>query len=129
MHPTLTVPESAILIPPTDFEIRTSFLSEIKKHTFEGRPNECPLAHITTFADLCETIAEGENLEYVRLKTFRWSLSGNALKWLEGLTPRSLTTWTEVKNVFLNKFFPPAKTALLRQRITAFKQKPGEPLA
>ena len=78
---------------------------------------------------MCRTLAEGTTLEYVKMKAFRWSLTGPALKWLEGLKAKSLTTWAQVEQEFLNKFFPPAKTAHLRQKITAFKQKQGEPLA
>ena len=79
MHPTLVVPESAILIPDNSFEIRTQFLIELKNNAFYGRFNECPLEHITNFADMCRTLAEGTTLEYVKMKSFRWSLAGPAL--------------------------------------------------
>ena len=39
MHPTLVVPESAILIPENSFEIRTQFLIELKNNVFFGRFN------------------------------------------------------------------------------------------
>ena len=90
------MPESAILIPENNYEICTPFLIEIKHNAFHGRFNECPLQHITNFTDMCPTLAEGTTLEYVMMKAFRWSLAGPALKWLEGLRPRSLTTWAEV---------------------------------
>ena len=49
MHPTLVVPESAILIPENCYEIRTQFLIELKNNAFHGRFNECPLEHIINF--------------------------------------------------------------------------------
>ena len=67
MHPALTVPESAILIPASNFEIKPNFLTEIRRHQYEGKPNECPMAHTSTFLDLCDTIADGRSLEYVQL--------------------------------------------------------------
>ena len=123
------MPESPIILPRVSFEIRPSFIAEIKRNQFKGKPNECPLEHITTFLDLCETIADDANLEYLKLKAFRWSIAGKTLHWFEGLAPQSIRTWTELKDLFLNKFFPPAKTAQLRQKITAFRQKPVETLA
>ena len=70
MHPTLVVPESAILIPENSFEIRTQFLIELKNNAFYGKFNECPLEHITNFSNMCRTLAEGTTLEYVNMKAF-----------------------------------------------------------
>lgn len=71
MHPTLRVPESAIVLPNINFEIKTSFLTMVKRTPFEGKPNECPMEHMKEFKEMCDTIADGANLEYVRLKAFR----------------------------------------------------------
>ena len=70
MHPTLVVPESAILIPENSYEIRTQFLIELKNNAFHGRFNECPLEHIINFSDMCRTLAEGTTLEYIKMKAF-----------------------------------------------------------
>ena len=129
LHPTLEVPESPIVLPRISFEIHPSFITEVKRNKFQGKPNECPLEHVTSFVDLCDAITDGATLEYLKLKAFRWSLAGIALHWFEGLPPKSIRTWNELQDLFLNKFFPPAKTAALRQQIMAFRQKPGETLA
>ena len=81
LHPILAVPESPIVLHNVSFEVKTSFTTEIRRYSFEGKGSECPMAHITTYIDLCDTIADGVNLEYVRLKSFRWSLAGKALHW------------------------------------------------
>jgi Retrotransposon gag protein len=130
MHPTLRMPESAIVIPPLGrggFEIKPHFITLIKSVIFEGRPTEDPIAHVKVFLDLCETITtEGLPVDYVKLKAFKWSLGGKALAWLDSLPPRSITTWTQLYELFMNKFFPPAKTTELRGQITSYRQRPGE---
>jgi len=40
----------------------------------------------------------------------------------------SITTWDELTKAFLAKFFPPSKTAILRNQITSFTQKENESL-
>ena len=86
MHPELRVPEPAILLPEVakNFEIKTQFISLIKRDQFEGRPHECPIEHVKRFVDMCETIStDEETLEYVLLKAFKWSLGGKATHWFE----------------------------------------------
>ena len=79
------------------------------------------------FLDLCDTIAnEQVSQEYIRLKAFKWSLTGKALTWLESLPPRTITTWQQLHDLFMTKFFPPAKTTELRARISSYRQLPGE---
>ena len=130
MHPTLRVPDSAIVLPglgPRGFEIKPHFITLIKTTIFEGRPTEDPIAHVKVFLDLFETIT-AENLppDYVKLKAFKWSLGGKALAWLESLPPRSIFTWQQLYELFMTKFFPPAKTTELRGQITSYRQRPGE---
>ena len=130
MHPTLRMPASAIVVPSLNgrsFEIKPNFITLIKSILFEGRLTEDPIAHVKVFLDLCETItAEGLPEDYVKLKAFKWSLGGKTLAWLDSLPPGSITTWNQLYEQFMNKFFPPAKTTELRGRITSYRQRPGE---
>ncbi len=130
MHPTLRVPEPAIVLPEIgarNFEIKTSFITLIKTLCYEGKPTEDPIRHVKIFLDLCETIAaEHVPPDYIRLKAFKWTLGGKALAWLESLPSRSITTWQQLYDLFMNKFFPPAKTTELRGLITSYRQWPGE---
>ncbi len=64
--------------------------------------------------------------EYIQLKAFKWSVTGKAQTWLESLPPRSITTWGQLYDLFMTKFFLPAKTTELRARITSYRQAPGE---
>ena len=44
------------------------------------------------------------------------------------ITPESIPTWEELTKAFLAKFFPPSKTASLRNQITSFTQGEDETL-
>ena len=48
--------------------------------------------------------------------------------WLHSLPPWSITTWYELTKAFLTKFFPPSRTASLRNQITTFAQKEDKTL-
>ncbi len=125
MHPELHVPASPIVLPahPRNYEIKTQFIQLIKASTFEGRAKECPISHIKIFLDMCDTITnDAVTPEYIRLKCFKWSLTGKALAWLESLPPQSITTWHQMNDLFMTKFFPPAITTELRSKITSYKQ-------
>jgi len=50
------------------------------------------------------------------------------LDWLERLPNHSITTWDELADKFIAKFFSPSHMATLRDEILAFKQEPTEPL-
>ena len=129
MLPEMRLPKSAIVLPrlaARNFEIKPKFLSLIKASAFEGRPTECPIRHIQFFNDLCDTISsEDVPQEYIQLKAFKWSVIGKAQQWLESLPPRSITTWSQLHDMFMNKFFPPAKTTELRGLITSYRQLQG----
>nr|GEX49568.1 hypothetical protein [Tanacetum cinerariifolium] len=43
--------------------------------------------------------------------------------WLEKEPPRSIFTWDDLVSKFMNQFFPPSKTANLRNEITNFQQR------
>ena len=64
----------------------------------------------------------------IRLRLFPFSLRDKAKVWLNSLPPGIITTWEELAQKFLAKYFPPAKTAKLRNDITTFIQFEGESL-
>jgi len=66
--------------------------------------------------------------DHVYLKAFPHSLEGNAKDWLYYLTPRSITSWDDLKRLFLAKFFPTSRTIAIRKEISGIKQQSGETL-
>ncbi|GJX27614.1 zinc finger, CCHC-type containing protein [Tanacetum coccineum] len=72
---------------------------------------------------------DGENRERTRLRLFQFSLRDQASNWLERLLARSITTWEDLTTRFLAHFFPPGRTAKLRNDILMFQQHHGESLS
>ncbi|GKB79059.1 zinc finger, CCHC-type containing protein [Tanacetum coccineum] len=68
-------------------------------------------------------------LERACLRLFQFSLCDQASNWLERLPARSISTWEDLTTRFLAQFFPPGRTAKLRNDILMFQQHHGESLS
>ncbi|GJT83011.1 MAK10-like protein [Tanacetum coccineum] len=60
--------------------------------------------------------------EITRLRLFQFSLRDQASNWLERLPAGSISTWEELTTRFFAQFFPPGRTAKLRNDILMFQQ-------
>ncbi|XP_024016199.1 uncharacterized protein LOC112089681 [Eutrema salsugineum] len=102
-------------------------MSLVKQHLFHGLPAEIPMDHIENFEEICSTTgSNGIPTDFLKCKLFPFSLADKALRWLKSLPPGSLTTWEECRSAFLDHFYTKAKTAALKNKISSFKQQPGE---
>ncbi|CAM8907865.1 unnamed protein product [Rhodiola kirilowii] len=112
-----------------DFDLKTSTIQMVQSNQFSGRDNEDPNSHLTTFLEVCATFkVNGVSEDAKLLRLFPFSLTGKAKDWFRSQTPDSFTTWEELAVAFLNKYFPPSKTAYYRNQITNFSQLDGENL-
>ncbi|CAM8968795.1 unnamed protein product [Rhodiola kirilowii] len=112
-----------------DFDLKTSTIQMVQSNQFSGRDNEDPNSHLTSFLEVCATFKiNGFSEDAKLLRLFPFSLTGRARDWLRSQTPDSFTTWEELAVAFLNKYFPPSKTAHYRSQITNFVQMDGETL-
>ena len=59
----------------------------------------------------------------VRLRFIPFTLKDMAKKWLYNLHVSSISSWDEFIKVFLKKFYPIHKTALIRKNIMQYKQE------
>ncbi|XP_070002017.1 uncharacterized protein [Nicotiana sylvestris] len=64
----------------------------------------------------------------LRLRVFKYTLAGDARKWLQNIPPNSIHSWPELVQAFLAKWFPQSKKSELQDKIFFFKQVPGEHL-
>jgi len=64
----------------------------------------------------------------IRLRFIPFALKNVAKKWLYSLTAGSITSWDGFIKVFLKKFYPIHKIALVRKNIIQFKQESSESL-
>ena len=124
---------SSIVRPPVEantFELKPSMIQMIQHRTqFAGLPNEDPNQHISDFIELCDTVKyPGVSQDAIRLRLFSFSLRDKAKAWLQSLAIGSITTWDELTDVFLQKYFPPMKSQKLRSDITNFYQYENESL-
>jgi hypothetical protein len=94
---------------------------------FHGLRSEDPNQHLKDFLKIVDSIdLDVATRETTRLRLFQFSLRDQASQWLERLPAGSITTWDNLTNRFLTQFFPPGKTAMLRNDILMFEQHQGE---
>ncbi|GJS82998.1 zinc finger, CCHC-type containing protein [Tanacetum coccineum] len=98
--------------------------------SFHGLRSEDPNQHLKDFLKLVDSLdLDGENRERIRLRLFQFSRRDQASNWLERLPARSITIWEDLTTRFLAQFFPPRRTAKLRNDILMFQQHHGESLS
>ncbi|GKB41034.1 MAK10-like protein [Tanacetum coccineum] len=98
--------------------------------SFHKLRSEDPNQHLKDFLKLVDLLdLDGENRERTRLRLFQFSLLDQVSNWLERLLAGSITTWEDLTTCFLAQFFPPERTAKLRNNILMFQQHHRESLS
>ena len=64
----------------------------------------------------------------IKLPLFPFSLRDIVTSWFESLPYGLVSTWEEMVEAYLSRFFPPALTSKRRGEIISFKQKEYESL-
>ncbi|GKE42041.1 zinc finger, CCHC-type containing protein, partial [Tanacetum coccineum] len=99
-------------------------------YSFHGLRSQDPNQHLKNFLKLVDSLdLDGENKERTRLSLFQFSLRDQASNCLERLLTGSITTWEDLTTRFLAQFFPPGRTAKLRNDIMLFQQHHEESLS
>jgi len=101
----------------------------VQQSQVSGSPMEDPNLHLSIFLEMCDTLKlNGVSTDAIRLRFFSFSLKDKARAWIHSLPQDSIHTWDELTRAFLAKFFPPSKTASLRNQITTFTQREDKSL-
>ncbi|GKB49580.1 MAK10-like protein [Tanacetum coccineum] len=86
--------------------------------------------HLKDFLKLVDSLdLDVANRERMRLRLFQFSLRDQAINCLECLLAGSISTWEDLTTRSLAQFFPPKRTAKLRNDILMFQQHQGETLS
>ena len=97
---------------------------------YQGFESKNPYSFMRDFEDVCSAfLSTGSPLHIICLVLFPFALKEKAKIWFHSLAPNSIFTWENMRNEFLNKLFPPARTNALMRAIQNFSEKPGEPFA
>nr|GFA41200.1 reverse transcriptase domain-containing protein [Tanacetum cinerariifolium] len=117
----------AIVIPKINadhFEIKTNFLQLVQANPYHGFEKENPHTHLNNFKRITSTLKFRDvRNDVIKLMMFQYSLKGNARLWYDKEPPKSILTWEDLVNTFVNQFFPPSKTTHLKNEIARFTQR------
>jgi len=112
-YQTLCIQYPEVKVP---FVLKTGLIHLLLR--FHGLAGEDPHKHLKEFHIVCATMTpQGVPKEHVKLKAFPFSLQDIAKDWLYYLPLGSITSWDNLKRLFLEKFFPASRAASIRKEI------------
>ena len=83
---------------------------------FWGLSQEDLNVHIANFLEICDTFKHnGVTDDAIRLRLFHFSLRDKAKVWLNTLPPGLITTWEELAQKILAKYFPSCKYSKVKE--------------
>lgn len=108
-----------------DIELKSGFLHRLP--IFQGMAHEDPNMHLRQFQFVCSSMKPTDaDDELLKLKAFPFTLKDRAQTWLMELPPNHITTWKQLTDAFLSKYFPASKITVLRKKITGITQASDE---
>ncbi|RDX95559.1 hypothetical protein CR513_21903, partial [Mucuna pruriens] len=108
------------------YEIKFGLIHLFPK--FHSLASEDSHKHLKEFHVVCSTVRPHGILEdYIKMKAFLFSLDGAAKDWLY-LHPVLFNDWGDMKQMFLEKFFPTSKTTTIRKEIFGIRRHSEETL-
>lgn len=118
-----------LAIQAKNFELKPYLLQIVQLNQFSSHPTKNPHRHLFVFIQYADTLKSNDvEPEAIRLCLFPFSLRNRSITWLYSLASNSITTWNELKKVFLSIYFSPSKTTVFRNQITLFRQDDEESL-
>ena len=100
-----------------NFELKSALITMVQQHQFTGHPTLYPNEHLGRFLRMANTVKlNGVRPEMIKMHLFPFSLSDIA------------TTWEELVEAYLGRFFPLYLTSERRREIIVFQQGEDESL-
>ncbi|CAL1387970.1 unnamed protein product [Linum trigynum] len=86
---------------------------------FHGLKDEEARVHLSRFLQLTNGFKlNGIPDDAIRLHLFSHSLAGHAKRWLETEPPLSITSWDDLDDKFVHRYYPASKTTEIQLEIT-----------
>ncbi|GJS63083.1 hypothetical protein Tco_0677647 [Tanacetum coccineum] len=77
-----------------EFEINSNFMRELRRKLFKGTDDEDAHEHVRRVLDIADLFHfPGVTHDAVMFRVFPITLKGPALRWINKLSARSITTW------------------------------------
>ncbi|GJR44809.1 reverse transcriptase domain-containing protein [Tanacetum coccineum] len=112
-----------------NFHIKGTHMQMIRDNQIDGRIRSDPHRHIADFLEISNLFQYGKNQkEAVKLRTFPFLLFGEAKTWMNELYEGTITSWNEMKEDFISRYFFPAMFKRLLNEIHSFHQLNHETL-
>ena len=93
---------------------------------FHGKPSEVPYRHIDELSQVCEiNHLQNVPVDTMKMKLFPAALRDRAKDWFLKLG-KEFTSWTEMEEEFLRKYYSLGKTTSVRKAIREFTQGSSE---
>ncbi|XP_019226883.1 PREDICTED: uncharacterized protein LOC109208256 [Nicotiana attenuata] len=128
------IEDTNAIVPPvvgaSTFKVEHGLILMLKAEGFfRNSTDDDPTQHLRNFLGVC-VMHKQNNVsdDALRLRVFKYSLDGDARRWLQNLPPNSIRSWPELDRAFLAKWFPQSNKSELQDKIFFFKQHPGEHL-
>ena len=122
-RPVVSTLGSPIQLPDEtrNYELKGSHYNMLP--SFLGLANEDPLNFIRTFYHTLEHFPlRGLMEDQLRMRCFPHTLKERASTWWMSLPPASMSTWQEVYDKFMGRYYSHSKTTSLRKQISTFEQ-------
>ena len=112
LRPITQEEHSAMRQPPieaTNFELKPTLITMAQQHQFIGHPSEDLNEHLGRFMRMGNTIKLNRvRPNVIKLQLFPFSLRYVAATWFDSLLVGSVSTWEELVEAYMSRFFPPA---------------------
>ncbi|KAB2595504.1 hypothetical protein D8674_030954 [Pyrus ussuriensis x Pyrus communis] len=123
---TIKQKRASVSLPPSS---PPHLSSEEEEEPQEGMANNQDAnKHLMEFHVVCSGMRPTNVDEVqVNLRAFPFTLKAKAKEWLYNLPQGSMNTWNQVKQAFLEQYFPATKAASIRKDVCAIRQQHGDP--
>ncbi|KAG5388456.1 hypothetical protein IGI04_029997 [Brassica rapa subsp. trilocularis] len=98
------IPDDSTVAEEDDFELKPIYIALMEHRPFHGFPHAQAIDYINMNEELVLFIFNRVFEDHYFCKLFPYTLTRDATHWFMKLTPRSLTTWNDMRDAFLNKF-------------------------